>query len=135
MGPGRLVADVADVRRHVCARIGFANNCQVIPATGAASHARHVGRRGIRRLSAESESTGAVERFWRWTAQERPSWKESGVEAAVAFTVFGITGSTSMKVVRPFLNPVYAGVTGLENDGEQFSLKNGPNSYRAAQVL
>ena len=37
---------------------------------------------------------GAFQRFWAWTSQTRPTWREDRKEAAVAFTVFSITGST-----------------------------------------
>jgi len=41
--------------------------------------------------------------FWLWTTKRRPTWRESRTEAAVAFAVFGATGSTSLAVVRPAL--------------------------------
>lgn len=44
----------------------------------------------------------------------------------MAFTVFGITGSTSVAVVRPTLKSTF----GLEG-----SLREGPNSYRVASIL
>ena len=42
-------------------------------------------------------------RFWDWTLQPRPHWRESRTEAAVIFCVFGVTGSTSVAFVRPAL--------------------------------
>ena len=37
---------------------------------------------------------GVGQRFWAWTSQTRPTWREDRTEAVVAFTVFSITGST-----------------------------------------
>ena len=68
----------------------------------------------------------AWERFWAWTLQERPSWKNSPKEAAVIFVVFGITGSTSVGVVRPALKHTI----GLEG-----SMREGPWSYRIISIL
>ena len=42
-------------------------------------------------------------RFWDWSLQPRPHWRESRTEAAVIFCVFGVTGSTSVAFVRPAL--------------------------------
>ena len=94
---------------------------------------------GLRRLAATTPTTLVPRRqlcttpsptftqaFWKWTTQQRPSWKESPTEAAVAFVVFGITGSTSVAVVRPTLKKT----TGIEG-----SLKDGPWSYRIASIL
>ena len=64
--------------------------------------------------------------FWTWTLQQRPSWRESPAEAAVIFTVFGITGSTSVAVVRPALKSTI----GLEG-----SMREGPWSYRVLSLL
>ena len=72
-----------------------------------------------------SSTRTAFSRFWAWTAQKRPSWREDKVEAAVLFTVFGCTGSSSVYFVRPALEKV--GVVG--------SLKDGPNSYRVISIL
>eukprot|EP00966_Prymnesium_polylepis_P232517 5377566-Prymnesium_polylepis.1 len=77
-----------------------------------------------------SSSTGGgseiFQKFWTWTTQVRPSWKEDKVEAAVAFCVFGVTGSTSVAVVRPFLK----NTIGLEG-----SMREGPNSYRVLSLV
>eukprot|EP00747_Dinoflagellata_sp_TGD_P023187 gnl/TRDRNA2_/TRDRNA2_129620_c0_seq1.p1 gnl/TRDRNA2_/TRDRNA2_129620_c0~~gnl/TRDRNA2_/TRDRNA2_129620_c0_seq1.p1 ORF type:complete len:211 (+),score=15.36 gnl/TRDRNA2_/TRDRNA2_129620_c0_seq1:71-634(+) len=74
--------------------------------------------------SAPPSSSG--DRFWNWTTQPRPSWRESPVEAAVIFCVFGITGSTSVAVVRPLLK---------ETIGLEGSLRDGPWSYRILSIL
>ena len=65
-------------------------------------------------------------RFWHWTTQHRPNWRESKKEAAIVFVVFGITGSTSVTVVRPALKAT----TGIEG-----SLIKGPWSYRILSIL
>lgn len=41
--------------------------------------------------------------FWNWTTQSRPSWRHDFKEAAVIFTVFGVTGTSSVLLVRPAL--------------------------------
>lgn len=64
--------------------------------------------------------------FWQWTTAARPSWKENKAEAAVAFVVFGITGSLSMVAVRPSLKSIF----GIEG-----TLVDGPNSYRIMSIL
>ena len=79
-----------------------------------------------RSLSTSGATNSTWQRFWAWTLQQRPSWKEDKLEAAVAFTVFGITGSTSVALVRPALKKV----TGIEG-----SLREGPNSYRITSIL
>lgn len=85
-------------------------------------------RPALRRGLAAGPTAGGHQwqRFWKWTLQPRPSWKENKVEAAVAFTVFGITGSTSVAVVRPTLKSAF----GLEG-----SMREGPNSYRAISIV
>ena len=65
-------------------------------------------------------------RFWAWTSQKRPSWRESKTEAAVVFVVFGVTGSTSVALVRPSLKECF----GLEG-----SMKDGPWSYRIISLV
>jgi hypothetical protein len=64
--------------------------------------------------------------FWDWTTKERPSWKSNFFEAFIICSVFGITGTSSMMLIRPALK--YS--IGLEG-----SLIEGPNSYRAASLL
>ena len=83
-------------------------------------------RPAARRLSSSQATNSNWQRFWAWTLQQRPSWKEDKLEAAVAFTVFGVTGSTSVAVVRPALKHV----TGIEG-----SMREGPNSYRVTSIL
>jgi hypothetical protein len=56
----------------------------------------------------------------------RPDWKKDYKEAAIICTVFAVTGTSSLMVVRPVLKSVL----GLEG-----SLIEGPNSYRVASVL
>lgn len=70
--------------------------------------------------------TQVFQRFWSWTTQQRPHWKNDYKEAAVLFVVFGITGSSSVALVRPFLKNVF------HMEG---SLKDGPNSYRVFSIL
>ena len=83
-------------------------------------------RPAVRRSTSGATTNSNWQRFWAWTLQQRPSWKEDKLEAAVAFTVFGITGSTSVAVVRPALKHV----TGIEG-----SMREGPNSYRVTSIL
>ena len=74
----------------------------------------------------QPKSDCSITKFWAWTTQHRPSWKESPVEAAVAFVVFGITGSTSVALVRPTLKKTI----GLEG-----SMREGPWSYRITSLV
>eukprot|EP00298_Acanthocystis_sp_HF-20_P029169 c8050_g1_i1.p1 GENE.c8050_g1_i1~~c8050_g1_i1.p1 ORF type:complete len:173 (+),score=69.57 c8050_g1_i1:37-519(+) len=67
-----------------------------------------------------------LRRLWNWTIQERPHWKDSPVEAAVLFCVFGITGSSSVALVRPALK----NTLGIEGN-----MRDGPWSYRIASVV
>ena len=89
--------------------------------------AQHVRPRGAppQLLARRGASGTPRERFWAWTTQPRPSWREDRTEAAVAFVVFGVTGSTSVAVVRPALKA--AGVEG--------SMVEGPNSYRVLSLV
>ena len=73
-----------------------------------------------------SKVRNLAQRFWTWTCTERPTWRESKIEAAVMFTVFGITGSTSVALVRPTLK----NTIGLEG-----SWKEGPWSYRIGSLV
>ncbi len=72
-----------------------------------------------------SSSSSIFQKFWKWTTQSRPSWKENKIEAAVLFCVFGITGSSSVYFVRP----------ALKNIGIDGTWKDGPWSYRIASVV
>ena len=91
------------------------------------SSARSLARRQLSTDSGSSSTSGGfAEKFWSWTTQVRPSWKESPTEAAVAFVVFGITGSTSVAIVRPALKRTI----GLEG-----SMRDGPWSYRLTSLL
>ncbi len=63
--------------------------------------------------------------FWTWTTQQRPHWRESKTEAAVLFCVFGVTGTSSVTLVRPFLKHTI----GLEG-----SMMDGPWSYRIGSL-
>lgn len=66
-------------------------------------------------------SSKMLYKFWTWTTQTRPHWRDSRVEAAVLFCVFGVTGSSSVALVRPFLR---------ESLGIHGTMMDGPNSYR-----
>jgi hypothetical protein len=66
-----------------------------------------------------------VAKFWKWTCQSRPTWRENKTEAAVAFTVFGVTGTSTLFVIRPCLK--FVGIEG--------TMTEGPNSYRVLSVL
>lgn len=78
-----------------------------------------------RAFTSSASSEGVLDRFWRWTSQERPTWKENKVEAAIVFGVFGVTGSTSVALVRPALG----------NLGLNGTMVDGPWSYRIGSVL
>lgn len=64
--------------------------------------------------------------FWNWTTKTRPYWMKDLKEGAVAFTVFGMTGSASLLLVRPTVENVF-GIKG--------SLWEGPNSYRVISIV
>jgi hypothetical protein len=66
------------------------------------------------------------ERFWKWTLQKRASWKEDPTEAAIAVTVFGVTGTTSVMMVRPVLK----NTIGLDG-----TFQDGPWSYRIGSIV
>ena len=70
-------------------------------------------------------SSPLVAKFWKWTCQSRPTWRENRTEAAVVFTVFGVTGTSTLFVVRPCLK--FVGIEG--------TMTEGPNSYRVLSVL
>ena len=88
-----------------------------VAASGAARVARVASSPRRRLCSSAGSSPGggagadngtAWEAFWMWTTQARPSWKSSPTEAAVAFTVFGVTGSSSVALVRPAIKSTRA---------------------------
>ena len=79
-----------------------------------------------RLMSSSSADDTAAAKFWAWTTQQRPSWRESPLEASVAFVVFGVTGSTSVALVRPALKKT----VGLEG-----SMREGPWSYRIISLV
>lgn len=64
--------------------------------------------------------------FWKWTTQPRPTWRESYSEAAILFTVLGVTGTSSLVFVRPFLEYTI---------GLKGSFSEGPNSYRVLSIV
>lgn len=70
-------------------------------------------------------SSKLTRQFWKWTSQARPHWKESPKEAAIIFIAFGITGSSSVAIVRPTLAAV--GIKG--------SMVEGPWSYRIGSFV
>jgi hypothetical protein len=78
------------------------------------------------KFSSSGGSKATFDRFWNWTTQVRPSWKENKTEAAVVFCVFGVTGSTSVAFVRPCLKNTF----GLEG-----SMVDGPWSYRIISLV
>ena len=88
--------------------------------------------RGVQRVALplvirRAQSSGPTASFWRWTTTPgRPHWLKDFKEGAVAFVVFGVTGSASVALIRPAIE------RGL---GIRGSLIEGPNSYRAACLL
>lgn len=76
--------------------------------------------------SGENKADGPLIKFWNWTTQSRPSWRENKTEAAVLFCVFGVTGSSSAAFCRPALKNVF---------GMEGSMVEGPWSYRIASIL
>ena len=72
-----------------------------------------------------SNGKGFIEKFWSWTTQPRPSWRESYKEAVVLFCVFGVTGSSSVFLIRPTFSAI----------GLKGSLRDGPWSYRILSIL
>ena len=67
-----------------------------------------------------------INKFWNWTTTPRLNWKNNIKEAVIATMVFGVTGTTSMILIRPCLKTAF----GLEG-----SLLEGPNSYRIISIL
>lgn len=80
------------------------------------------------RLIRRSVSKGSIQNngFWKWTTTPRPHWLKDMKEFAIAFVVFGVTGSTSVAVIRPAIE------NGL---GIKGSLMEGPNTYRISCIL
>ena len=76
--------------------------------------------------SSKDKNPSGSSRFWKWTTQERPHWKTSMKEATIICTVFAVTGTSSMLLVRPGLKHTL----GIEG-----SLVNGPNSYRVLSIV
>merc|ERR1712232_1038944 len=72
------------------------------------------------------EPQSLFSKFWSWTTQTRPHWRECKTEAAVLFCVFGVTGSSSVAIIRPVLK----NTVGLEG-----SMKDGPWSYRIISLV
>mmetsp|Transcript_101861 Transcript_101861/g.180713 ORF Transcript_101861/g.180713 Transcript_101861/m.180713 type:complete len:183 (-) Transcript_101861:110-658(-) len=85
-----------------------------------------VCQRGFSSGAGNAGGESYAQRFWAWTTQPRPHWRESKVEAAVIFCIFGATGSTSVALVRP----VFTKLTGIEG-----SMREGPWSYRVGSLL
>ena len=85
-----------------------------------------VGRAKPKLFSSNSNQQSTFGRFWSWTTQKRPSWKEDKTEAAVIFVVFGVTGSSSVAFVRPCLKNTF----GLEGN-----MIDGPWSYRLISLV
>lgn len=78
------------------------------------------------RCALASRKLCSSNRFWKWTTEQRPSWKEDNKEKLIACIVFAITGTASVTLVRPLLKDV----VGLEG-----SFIEGPWSYRLSSVL
>ncbi|KAL1528781.1 hypothetical protein AB1Y20_010108 [Prymnesium parvum] len=109
----------------LAARLALLPQACRLSATSPASRAPSSG--GVRPLcSRTAHDRTPFARFWAWTTRERPSWRHDKLEAAVALCVFGVTGSTSVALVRPALKSTL----GLEG-----SLRDGPNSYRLLSVV
>ena len=81
---------------------------------------------GRRCASSGGSNSGGTTGFWAWTTLPRPHWKECKTEAAIVFTVFGVTGTTSVAAVRPTLKHTI----GLDG-----TMVDGPWSYRIGSIL
>mmetsp|Transcript_3246 Transcript_3246/g.7302 ORF Transcript_3246/g.7302 Transcript_3246/m.7302 type:complete len:141 (+) Transcript_3246:38-460(+) len=68
----------------------------------------------------------ASPRFWAWTTKSRPHWTTDPVEGVICCTVFAITGTGSVQLVRPALKSV----TGIEGN-----MIEGPWSYRITSLV
>ncbi|CAD7944906.1 unnamed protein product [Amoebophrya sp. A120] len=77
----------------------------------------------------QQEQLSLCERFWAWTTKaepERARWSQDWwLDGLLKCTVFAITGTSSVTLVRPALAKV--GLVG--------SLKDGPNSYRVLSIF
>ena len=127
------------VCRRGLAHMGLHTSSAARACVRAARTPVHSTRVGIHRLEPKrcsavgrprslttNSTTSLRARFWEWTSQQRPHWRESKGEAAVLFTVFGVTGSTSVALVRPSLKHTI-GLDGTWLDG--------PWSYRIGSLL
>lgn len=76
--------------------------------------------------SSNNNNKNYINKFWNWTTTPRLDWKSNIKEAVIAIMVFGVTGTTTMFLIRPCLKTVF----GLEG-----SLLEGPNSYRIISIL
>ena len=76
--------------------------------------------------SSNNNNKNYINKFWKWTTTPRLNWKNNIKEAVIATMVFGVTGTTTMILIRPCLKTVF----GLEG-----SLLEGPNSYRIISIL
>jgi hypothetical protein len=47
------------------------------------------------------------QKFWLWTTQNRSHWRTDWKEGIVLFTIFGVTGSSSLLIVRPALKNIF----------------------------
>lgn len=87
---------------------------------------------GVKSFCSQSSSGSSnnnksyINKFWNWTTTPRLNWKSNIKEAVIATIVFGVTGTTTMFLIRPCLKTVF----GLEG-----SLLEGPNSYRIISIL
>ena len=79
---------------------------------------------GIQRKTMFGRGSPVIKRFWHWTTKSRPSWRENPTEAVVICSVFAVTGTSTLFVIRPCLKTV-----GIEG-----SLVEGPNSYRVLSI-
>lgn len=109
---------IARARASICA-LGTSSQRGVLPIRTRAFCGQSPGSSGAEQLN-------LGQRFWAWTTQPRPHWRECPKEAAVLFVVFGMTGSTSVALVRP----VFKNVTGIEG-----TMSEGPWSYRIGSLL
>lgn len=64
--------------------------------------------------------------FWKWTTQTRPLWYKDPKEGIIACGIFGLTGTTTLALVRPTMENVF---------GMKGSMIDGPNSYRVISLL